>query len=100
MPFVGSIVPQKVANLNRDERRVRRDREDTHKAAESSFRQVMDEADLSVSHVEATEEVRQVKGNDSAESHEDRISHRFYDAAAGRRDDAGAAPGVRLDIRG
>ncbi|MCA9311077.1 MAG: hypothetical protein KDA21_07715 [Phycisphaerales bacterium] len=100
MPLIGSILSGKVIGLDRDEKRVRKARQESEDAAKASFREVLDEADLSVTHVESTEDVRAVKGNDSEESHEDRVSHPFYDGHASRPRQAGPDSGHHLDLEG
>ena len=100
MAFIGSIVPANVVGLDRDEKRVRQARRESEAAAKSSFREVLDEADLSVTPVEGAEDVRAVKGNGSEESHEDRVSHPFYDAHAATQPDGGPDSGRHLDLEG
>jgi len=43
--------------------------------AETTFRRALDEADLSVDAAQAAHAVRNTKGNDQEESHEDRQEH-------------------------
>ncbi len=99
MPFIGSILPAKVVALDRDEKKVRKSREDDAADAKASFREVLDEADLSVAHVESVDGDRRVEGNGSEQSHEDRISHPMYDAHASRRRPP-SATSRRLDLEG
>ncbi|MCB9838700.1 MAG: hypothetical protein H6813_05120 [Phycisphaeraceae bacterium] len=46
--------------------------------AETRFKRALDEADVSVDAAQAADAVRNAKGNDQEEAHEDRQEHGFY----------------------
>ncbi len=60
--------------------------------AETSFKRALDEADVSVDAAQAADAVRNAKGNDQEEAHEDRQEHGLLDSQR-------ETPG-HLDIQG
>lgn len=60
--------------------------------SETTFKRALDEADLSVDAAQAADAVRNAKGNDQEEAHEDRQEHGLLDSQQNK-------PG-RLDIQG
>ena len=60
--------------------------------AETTFKRALDEADVSVDAAQAADAVRNAKGNDQEEAHEDRQEHGLLDSDPGKMG--------RLDIEG
>lgn len=81
MPFIGSIIPHRVAGLDPKAQRLRREREEKKRATgpDESTRSG-DEAELSsVEQIEAPEALRGPKAPDSEEGREDREKLGYYE---------------------
>lgn len=82
MDLVGLPIASSIAGASQAERQAARD---TQKAEEKRparrFKRLGDDADLNVTPTESVDAVRDAKGNDQEESHEDRQEHSpAYDA--------------------
>jgi hypothetical protein len=99
MPFVGSIIPFRAVWGDAKARRAKRARDDERAENPGSFKRTLDEAELTVGRVEATETTRTVKGNEQEESHEDRVEHTYYRPGASAPAPASEPP-RKLDLEG
>jgi len=78
MPFLGSIIPNSVVGLGRQERAIKRESKRKTEETERASTRGADGADLSPRAVDESEAVRAAKGNDTEEGHEDRAEHAAY----------------------
>ena len=101
MAPIGPIIPPGLAGVDTRNREAEkaRERKRLPKGADA-FQRALDEAEISaIPAVDAAEEVRSVKANDSEESHEDRTAHANYDPRGGSTA-VPPPPGPPLDIKG
>lgn len=80
MDAMGPIIAASLAGVNQAEKIAARDAVKPDERPGKRFRRPGDNAELSVSHVEGVEGLRDPKGNEQEESHEDRQEHGHYDA--------------------
>ncbi len=95
MPFLGSIIPNSVVGLGRQERAIKSESKRKTDETERSSTRGTDGADLSTRAVDEAGAVRSAKGNDTEEGHEDRAEHAVYGPYADRQPNRRA-----LDIEG
>lgn len=82
MDLVGLPIASSIAGASQAERQASRDAQKVEeKRPARRFRRLGDDAELNVTPTESVEAVRDAKGNDQEESHEDRQEHSAaYDA--------------------
>lgn len=99
MPFIGSIISGRLANLDPKSERLRRERAEKKRVGkERTFARSLDEAELSsVEEVEAIESTRAVERAESEEGREDREKLGYYEPGGG----LGPGPGTpQIDLEG
>lgn len=80
MPLVGSIIPLKALGVGAQEKRIAREKEDQRRAiAKGGVKRGSDQAEFSTPEVTETEAPREVRGNASEETNEDRRQQAIYD---------------------
>ncbi len=100
MAPVGPIIPPGLAGVDTRNREAEKARERRRlpKGADA-FQRALDEAEISaIPPVDAVEDVRSLKANDSEESREDRTAHANYDPRGGATPQLPTPPS--LDIEG
>lgn len=80
MPLVGTIIPLKALGVGAQEKRIARDKEDQRRAiAKGGVKRAADQAEFSTTEVTEVESPREVRGNGSEETSEDRKQKAIYD---------------------
>jgi len=78
MPFLGSIIPNNVVGVGKQERAQKREKQRKADETERNTSRPTDGAELSARAVDESEAVRSTKGNETEEGHEDRAEHALY----------------------
>jgi len=82
MPLVGTIIPLKALGVGAQEKRIAREKEDQRRAiTKGGVKRAADQAEFSTPEVTEVEAPREVRGNGSEETSEDRKQQAIYDRA-------------------
>lgn len=80
MPLVGSIIPLKALGVGAQEKKIAREKEDQRRAiAKGGVKRGSDQAEFSTPEVTEVDPPREVRGNASEETNEDRRQQAIYD---------------------
>lgn len=80
MPLVGSIIPMNVVGVGAQEKRIAREKEDQRRTlAKGGVKRASDQAEFSTPAVTEVDAPREVRGNASEETNEDRKQQAIYD---------------------
>lgn len=80
MDAVGPTIAASVAGLTGAERIAAREKAKESKRIDDRFKRSLDQAELTVTGVEEAEAIRNAKGNDQEEAHEDHQAALLYEA--------------------